>query len=143
MKMRIVAAMVMVVAALSGLRADTVSKKVNWANETWIPVGLTSEGIQIKEVRFAVEGGIHWNPLRAGVGPQAFVSVVNGSDHDMKLAVAIALFDGAGNLLGATEATHIGNLSAGEKDEIKLTFREVKRQFFQAKTAQIALETWK
>ena len=47
-------------AAVSGL----ASKKVNWANDTWIPVGLESEGIQIKEVRFAVEGGIHWNPLR-------------------------------------------------------------------------------
>src|SRR5262249_50678083 len=112
-------------------------------NEKWIPVNLTSEGIQIKEVRFEVEGGIHWNPLRAGKGPQCFVQVKNTSDHAMHLALAVALFDAEGNLLAATESGHIGDLDPNEDGEIKMTFREVKRRFFEAKTAQIALETFR
>jgi hypothetical protein len=56
-------------------RAETISKTIKWDNEKWIPVNLAAEGIEIKEIRFAVEGGIHWNPLRAGIGPQAFVQV--------------------------------------------------------------------
>jgi len=140
---RILAACVIVLSAVAMLQAATVSKKIKWANEEWIPVNLASEGIELKDVRFEVQGGIHWNPLRAGSGPQAFVNVKNVSDHEMRLAVAVALFDGDGNLLGATEATHIGVLDPGETGEMKLTFREVKRKFFDAKTAQIALETWK
>ena len=106
-------------------------------------MNLTAEGVEIKEVRFAVEGGIHWNPLRAGKGPQAFVPVKNTVDHEMKMAVAVALFDDKGGLLAATEASNIGALDPGEAKEIKMTFREVKRKFFEAKTAQIALETYK
>jgi len=123
--------------------AETVSKTIKWDNEKWIPVNLASEGIEIKDVRFAVEGGIHWNPLRAGIGPQAFVQVKNASDHEMKMAVAVALFDEKGGLLAASESSNIGALDPGEAKEIKMTFREVKRKFFEAKTAQIALETYK
>ena len=125
------------------IRADTNAKTIKWDNEKWIPVGLSSEGVEVKDVRFEVEGGIHWNPLRAGKGPQAFVNVKNGSDHAMKMAVAVALFDDKGGLLAATEASNIGSLDPGELKEIKMTFREVKRKFFEAKTAQIALETYK
>jgi hypothetical protein len=134
---------IMLLALVATVRAETVSKTIKWDNEKWIPVNLASEGIEIKEVRFAVEGGIHWNPLRAGIGPQAFVQVKNASDHEMKMAVAIALFDEKGGLLAATETSNIGALDPGEAKEIKMTFREVKRKFFEAKTAQIALETYK
>jgi hypothetical protein len=131
------------VALTASVRAETVAKTIKWDNEKWISVGLASEGIELTEIRFAVEGGVHWNPLRAGIGPQAFVSVKNASDHESKLAVAVALFDAKGMLLGATESSNIGSLSPGETKEIKMTFREVKRKFFEAKTAQIALETYK
>ena len=125
------------------MHAETIAKSITWDNEKWIPVNLASEGVEIKEIRFEVEGGIHWNPLRAGRGPQAFVQVRNTTDHSMRLAVAVALFDGKGSLLAATESGHIGELDRGESAEIKMTFREVKRKFFEAKTAQIALETYK
>jgi len=60
----------------------------------------------------------------------------------MKMAVAIALFDDKNTLIGATESANIGSLDPGEAKEIKMTFRDVKRRFFDAKTAQIALETY-
>lgn len=124
-------------------QAATASKKITWVNEQWIPVGISSEGVSIKEIRFEVEGGIHWNPLRAGKGPQCFVQVKNESGHGMHLAVAVALFDDKGDLIAATESGHIGELDANESSEIKMTFREVKRRFFEAKTGQIVLETYK
>ena len=123
------------------LSAETLSKRIEFANERWIPVGLISEGIIIKEVRFEVQGGINWNPLRAGIGPQAFVALKNDSTRDMKVAVAIALFDAKNDLIAATEMSYPGTFEAGEADELKVTFRDVKRRFFEAKTAQIALET--
>jgi hypothetical protein len=131
------------VAMVVTVRAETVSTTIKWDNEKWIPVNLTAEGIEIKEIRFAVEGGIHWNPLRAGIGPQAFVKVTNAADHEMKLAVAVALFDDKGGLLAATESSNIGALDPGQAKEIKMPFRDVKRKFFEAKTAQVALETYK
>jgi hypothetical protein len=130
-------------ALVATVRAETVSKTITWDNEKWIPVNLAAEGIEIREVRFEVEGGIHWNPLRAGKGPQAFVQVKNSADHQMKMAVAVALFDEKGGLLAATESSNIGSLDPEESKEIKMTFREVKRRVSEAKTAQIALETYK
>ncbi len=144
MKQTWIIALAIGVAGLAAtLRADTVGKQINWDNEKWIPVGLSSEGVEVKDIRFAVEGGIHWNPLRAGIGPQAFVNVKNTSGHEMKMAIAVALFDAKGMLVGATESSNIGSLAPDEAKEIKMTFREVKRKFFEAKTAQIALETYK
>jgi hypothetical protein len=143
LKASMAAVAVGVVFLVAPLRAATVAKKITWANETTIPVNLVSEGVQIKEVRFAVEGGMNWNPLRAGVGPQCYVTINNTADHPMHLSVAVALFDAAGDLIAATEAGHLGQLNPAEPGEMKLTFREVKRRFFDAKTAQIALETWK
>src|SRR5262245_44590430 len=123
-----------IVSVVATLRAETVSKSIKWENEKSIPVNLASEGVEVKEIRFAVEGGIHWNPLRAGIGPQAFLQVKNTSEREMKLAVAVALFDDKGGLLAAGEAGNIGALDPGEAKEIKMTFREVKRKFFEAKT---------
>ena len=74
--MAMLAAVVFVLAAAT-MHAATVAKTIKWANEEWIPVNLASEGIEITEIRFKVEGGIHRNPLRAGKGPQAFVQVKN------------------------------------------------------------------
>ena len=143
MKNALLAGLAAAVVAAATLHADTISKTIKWDNEKWLPVGLASEGVEIKEIRFAVEGGIHWNPLRAGTGPQAFVQIKNTSGHEMKLAVAVALFDEKGGLVGATESANIGKLDADENKEIKMTFRDVKRRFFDAKTAQIALETYR
>ena len=144
MRMRLMAILTVALLVLvTTIHAETISKTVKWENEKWIPVSLASEGIEIKEIRFAVEGGIHWSPLRAGKGPQAFVQVKNATDHSMHLTIAVALFDDKGNLLAATESGHIGELDRGESGEIKMTFREVKRKFFEAKTAQIVLETYK
>jgi len=143
MKHALLAGLAAAIVAVATLHADTVSKTIKWDNEKWLPVELSSEGVEIREVRFAVEGGIHWNPLRAGIGPQAFVQVKNNSSREMKMAVAIALFDDKGTLIGATESANIGALDPGEAKEIKMTFRDVKRRFFDAKTAQIALETYR
>lgn len=143
MKKTLMTALGVALVLAATLHAETISKTIKWDNEKWLPVGLASEGVEIREIRFAVEGGIHWNPLRAGSGPQAFVQVKNASGHEMKLAVAVALFDDKGGLVGATESSNIGKLDPDEAKEIKMTFRDVKRKFFEAKTAQIALETYR
>jgi hypothetical protein len=112
-------------------------------NEKWIPLHLSSEGIEVPAIRFAVERGIHWNPQRAGKEPQAFMPIKNASDHEMKLAVAIALFDVGNAPLSATEITYGGSLAPGGTGELRLIFRDVKRRFFDAATAQAALETYR
>jgi hypothetical protein len=144
--MRVLAGALGVVLALCGTgvaQAETVSKRINFANEKWVAVGLSTEGIEVAEIRFKVEGGIHYNPLRLGKGPQCFVTVRNTGNNESKLAVAVAAFDDNGNLVGATETGHTGSLDPGERAELKMTFREVQRRLYEAKTVQITLETWK
>jgi hypothetical protein len=143
MRSFLLSAVLLLLAASTALHAATTSKKFTWESEQWIPVNLSAEGVSIKEIRFEVEGGIHWNPLRAGKGPQAFVQVRNDSDHEMKFAVAVALFDSEGSLIAATESGHIGALDPDETAEVKMTFREVKRRFFESKKGEIVLETYR
>lgn len=123
--------------------AETVSKQVSFANDEWVKVNLTAEGIQLSEIRFKLEGGVHYNPLRAGKGPQCFVAVRNTSGHEQDFAIAVALVDAKGNLVGATESGHTGSLDPGETAEVKMTFREVHRRIYEAKTVHVTLETWK
>jgi hypothetical protein len=138
------AATVAIVMILSSvLQANTVSKKIAFVNDKFVPVDLVSEGIALKEARFSVSGGTNFNPLRAGAGPQAFLVIHNTSDHGMHVAAAVAFFDATGNLIGAAEGNNTGILDPDEKNEIKITFGYVKRSMADAKTVQIALETWR
>ena len=122
--------------------AETHSKQVAFENGQRIEVGVESEGVEITDIRFRLEGGINFNPLRAGRGPQCLVSLRNNSRHELDLAVGLAVFDADGNLLGATESG-TPSLDPGEEKEITMTFREVKRKLYNAKTVHIVLETFR
>lgn len=122
--------------------ADTHSKKVDFENDKWVEVNLESEGVQISEIRFDLVGGVNLNPLRAGMGPQCLVSLRNTSSHLSDVAVGLAVFDADGNLIGVTESG-TPSLDPGEEKEITLTFREVKRKLYEAKTVHVVLETFR
>ena len=122
--------------------AETQSKQVDFESGKWIEVGVESEGVEITEIRVSLEGGINFNPLRAGKGPQCIVSLRNNSRHESDLAVGLAVFDLDGKLIGATESG-TPSLDPGEEKEITLTFREVKRKLYDAKTIHIVLETFR
>ena len=122
--------------------AETHSQQVDFESDKWIEVGVESEGVDITEIRFSLEGGINFNPLRAGKGPQCIVSLRNNSRLELDLAVGLAVFDADGNLLGATESG-TPSLDPGEEKEITMTFREVKRKLYNAKTVHIVLETFR
>ena len=122
--------------------SQTHSKQVAFENGKWIGVGVESEGVEITDIRFSLEGGINFNPLRAGKGPQCIVSLRNNSRHESDLAVGLAVFDADGNLIGATESG-TPSLDPGEEKEITMTFREVKRKLYNAKTVHIVLETFR
>jgi len=140
--MRSTAFVLLVLFGSSVASAETASKRVGFENEQWIKVGLRAEGVEITEIRFKIEGGIHYNPLRLGKGPQCFVELKNTSGREISAAIGLALFDDDGNLLAATESRH-GGLEAGDSAEVKMTFREVYRRMHEAKTVQVVLETWK
>ena len=134
-------AIALTLGAAAASQAATVSKRVKFAGEEWVRVDLNAEGVLVREISFNVAAGIHWNPLRAGKGPQCFVSVKNTSEREADLSVAIALFDENDNLIAATESGHTGSLDPDETAEIKMTFREVNRRIGNARTVHIVLET--
>lgn len=140
---RLIQTLAVAVLLPAALHGETNSKSVTFANEQWIKVGVKAEGLEVTEVRFKIEKGIHFNPLRAGIGPQVWVDVVNNGSHASDLAIAIALFDEKGILVGATESGHNGEIDPGEKAEIKMMFRELQHRILDAKTAHIAIETFR
>ena len=76
--------------------AETHSKQVDFESGKWIEVGVESEGVEITDIRFSLEGGINFNPLRVGKGPQCFVSLRNNSPLLHQLPITDPDFAGNG-----------------------------------------------
>lgn len=121
--------------------AETQSKKVRFDVGDSVPVKLVVEGIEISTIRFSIEGGVKFNPFKTGKGPQAFMAVKNTGSKSLDFAIAVALYDEKGMLIGASESNHLGDLEPGEDGEIEVMFRYVKRKLYSAKTVEIVLET--
>lgn len=121
--------------------AETQAKKVRFDVGESVPVKLVVEGIEISTIRFSIEGGVKFNPFKSGRGPQAFMAVKNTGTKALDFAIAVALYDEKGMLIGASESNHLGDLDPGEDGEIEVMFRYVKRKLYSAKTVEIVLET--
>ena len=127
--------------AVPTAHAETDSKKVRFDGSDTVPVNLVVQGIEVKNVRFSLEGGIKFNPFKTGKGPQAYLAVKNGGAKGLDFAIAIVLYDEKGAVIAASESNHLGDLDPGEEGEIVVMFRYVKRKIYAAKTVEIVLET--
>lgn len=138
---RVALASIILVSAVPAALAETQSRRIRFDVGEAVPVKLVVEGIEISTVRFSIEGGMKLNPFKSGRGPQAFLTVRNTGAKALDFAIAVALYDEKGMLIGASESNHLGDLDPGEEGQIEVMFRYVKRKLYSAKTVEIVLET--
>ena len=121
--------------------AGLKSVKVPFVKNEWAEVALTQEGIHVLNYRISLATNVSMNPLKVGAGPAMFFNVKNEGSAATDFALAVALFDKNGNLVGAASGSHAGKLDAGESKEIKVIFRDVNESVSDASQVQVTLET--
>jgi len=117
-----------------------------WSNSYEFRSGVTLEvgadtgdGLRLDGVRFEVpsNGG-----ERTAREASVEVTIANGSDSSRRVGVAVALFDGAGRLVGVADGgTTLVPLRSGRMRSYRLVFQNVHAQAANAETFQISVET--
>ena len=134
------AAVVLALVSASPLSADVLTKKFDWAPVNGIQrVDMQSNDIAVSEIRFDLGDTIA--PVRIS-SAKAVVRVDNNSQIDQEVGVAIAVFDGDGNLIGAGDGGNkVGELNRGDRSEFTVRFGYVYRNLKNARSFLITLET--
>ena len=128
--------------ALPGPVAGTRSLKAVFVRNGAAQISMTEDGVSVVRYQLnrLMRGGD--NPMKIFAGGPAIVFDVRndgGQPHDF--ALAVALFDRQGVLVGAGSQSHTGDLDPGETDQVKLVLKDVNQGVPQASTIIVTLET--
>ncbi len=122
------------------LCAQQVTQKFDYKPVKQIQaIQLGVEKIEVRQIVFAPasEAG---GKQRHSV-PEAVVSIDNAGTTTAAVGVAIAIYDGDGNLVAAgSGGTRVGWLSPGEKENCAIRFPYVYRNLEKAKTFTLTME---
>ena len=121
-------------------RGEISTKKFDWTPVNGIQkVDFQWNGLSIAQIEWNL--GNRLKPLDTSTA-SATVRVDNDSKTDMIVGIAIAVFDEAGNMVAAgSGGNKLGHLGKGDRDEFRIAFPYVYRNFPNAKTVLITLET--
>ncbi len=124
----------------SPLSAELITKKFDWSPVGGIQrVDMQLNDVAISEIRFDLGDTVA--PIRVS-SAKAVVRVDNNSQMDQEVGVAIAVFDGEGNLVAAGDGGNkVGDLNKGDRSEFTLRFSYVYRNLRSARSFLITLET--
>jgi hypothetical protein len=121
-------------------RGDISSKKFDWTPASGVQqVDFQWNGLSVAQIEWNL--GNRVKPLEVSTA-SCTVRLDNNSKTDMVVGIAIAVFDEAGNLVAAgSGGNKLGHLNKGDRDEFRIAFPYVYRNFPNAKTFMITLET--
>ena len=104
----------------------------------WLSLDLAVGDVRTDVIRF------DWPAAVLGIktGYKATVKVVNGSSRQVSAGIAVAVYDGAGKLIGVgSSGTRIGTIDPGDSVDFEIDFNNVTERLEQAAQFQIALQT--
>src|SRR5262249_44888753 len=102
-----------------------------------VGLDLASGEVRAESVTFEFPSSV----LRLETANRARVTVVNASKSNVRVGLAIALFDAEGNLVGAgVGGNKGGRVDAGETEEFSVYFYYVNERLPDATTFQVTLE---
>ncbi len=124
-------------------RAELLSKTYEFRDGVTLEIGVETEnGVRLDSIRFELPARDGNRILRTGGLVQAEVAISNIGDAKRRIGVAIALFDGSGNLVGvASGGNRVLPLKRERQQTFKLAFDDVNGSAHRAATFQISIET--
>ena len=121
---------------------DIVSKKHNFKSDTRLELGASVNDIIIQSIKFKPPGGAKAKRYSITGSFKADVEIENKSKTDVKVGIAIAIFDSKENLVGVGSggSKMFFKIKAGNKKEYTVPFHYVTENLEAASTFQITLE---
>jgi hypothetical protein len=136
----LVGAAMMMLAVADAPRAELRSAKGPLELHDHARVTLRNGDIAIRGYRFMRPVRIMQKTPFVDAAPSLDVDVVNEGTQKQDFAIAVALFDRQGRLVGVGTGDHTGKLEPGETKEVKVVFRDVNQDAIRATTVQMSLE---
>lgn len=136
-------ALVALAAALpAGSEAAIHTQRIVFVKESPANLSISEGGVRLLRYRFSRLIRGTQNPLKAlAAGPSLVFDVRNDGKEPRDFAVAVALFDKQGQLVGVGTQSHTGKLDPGETNEMKVVLKDVNQDVARAATLFVSLET--
>jgi hypothetical protein len=121
---------------------DLVSKKYNFKPDTRLELGTSVNDIIIQSIKFKGPGAAKGKRFSITGSFKADVEIENKSKIDVKVGLALAIFDSKENLVGVGSggSKMFFKIKAGDKKEYTVPFHYVTENLEAASTFQITLE---
>jgi len=122
------------------LSAGVATEKYDWRPVNGVQeIHVESDRVVVSSLEF--DTGDRLKPLQASTA-KAVARVDNNGFLAYQVGVAIAIFDGDGNIVAAgSGGVKLGSLGKGERDTFTIRFPYVYRNLANAKTFLVTLET--
>jgi hypothetical protein len=118
--------------------AATNSARFRFEGNKWLKLDLAVADVRADVIRF------EWPSTVLGVstGYKSNVKLVNGSTRQVRVGLAVVLYDRDGRPIGAgTTGTKLGTIDPGDSAEFKVDFNHVTERLEQSDQFHLVLET--
>jgi hypothetical protein len=124
------------------LQAEFFCQRYDFAQEKWIRLDAKAGDVQIQDIQFEFPTYVGPRRLNIKGRNEATVNVKNYGAQDLRVHIAVALFDASGNLVGCgTTGSKLGSTKAGEQETFYVTFDYVHSRIATAKTFYLTVDT--
>ena len=118
--------------------AATNSARYRFAGNKWLALDLAVADVRAEQIRF------DWPSTLMGVktGYKSTVKLVNGSTRQVRIGVAVVLYDRDGRPIGAgTTGTKLGTIDPGDSAQFTVDFNHVTARLEQSDQFSLVIET--
>ena len=136
----LLAGTLLILAAGSAPRAELRSARGPIMMHDHANVTLRNAGIAVRGYKFARQARIMQKTPFVDGGPSLEVDVANEGTQGEDFAIAVALFDRKGKLVGVGTGDHTGKLDPGKTVQVKVVFKDLNQEAIYATTMQMSLE---
>ena len=142
MKLKILAAVLILAFFLIPLSAEFYCKKFDVVLDEWIRIEDGPKPVTIHDIKFEFPSYIGPKKLDIKGIPQAVVNFKNYGTTSLAVKLAVALFDKDGNLVGCgTTSSKFMVTRAGKEEKVVIPFDNVKSRLKEAKYFLLTVET--
>ncbi len=122
----------------TGQEGGTVnSARYRFEGNKWLALDLAVGDVHVESIKFEWPATL----LRVKTSYKATVKVANGSSAQVRVGIALALYDQDSKLVGAgTTGTTLGTIDPGDSAQFDVVFNHVTGRLEQASQFHIALE---